>query len=118
MNLWDVKAGTWNQQLLTLASEGNSEELTTKIGPVLEDGGGSFGKIGTYFVDRYGFSPECSVAPFTGDNPATILALPLREQDAIVSLGTSTTFLMSTRSYKPHPDVHFMNHPTTPGLYM
>jgi len=36
----------------------------------------------------------------------------------MVSLGTSTTFLMSTPQYKPDPAYHFMNHPTTRGLYM
>ena len=36
----------------------------------------------------------------------------------MVSLGTSTTFLMSTPAYKPDPAYHFMNHPTTAGLYM
>lgn len=25
---------------------------------------------------------------------------------------------MSTPHYKPNPSVHFMNHPTTAGLYM
>src|SRR5690606_8957030 len=44
--------------------------------------------------------------------------LPLRPLDAIVSLGTSTTFLMSTPVYKPDPSYHFFNHPTTPGQYM
>jgi xylulokinase len=38
--------------------------------------------------------------------------------DAVVSLGTSTTFLMSTPEYKPDPATHFFNHPATPGLYM
>jgi xylulokinase len=36
----------------------------------------------------------------------------------MVSLGTSTTFLMSTPKYIPDPAYHFMNHPTTAGLYM
>ncbi|TKA37460.1 putative D-xylulose kinase A, partial [Friedmanniomyces simplex] len=36
----------------------------------------------------------------------------------MVSLGTSTTFLMSTPLWRPDPAYHFMNHPTTPGLYM
>ncbi len=76
------------------------------------------GGIANYFVSRYGFSAECQIAPFTGDNPATILALPLRPLDAIVSLGTSTTFLMVTPVYKPDPSYHFFNHPTTPGQYM
>lgn len=119
MNLWDIKAGAWNEQLLSLAS-GSSDTtgLRNKLGNVPEDGGGSFGSISNYFVDRYGFNSSCRVIPFTGDNPSTILALPLQPLDAIVSLGTSTTFLMSTPHYKPDPSVHFMNHPTTPGLYM
>ena len=119
MNLWDINAGTWNEELLALTSGSlDTNELKQKLGHVPEDGGGSLGPISPYFVDRYGFDPSCSIAPFTGDNPATILALPLRPMDAMVSLGTSTTFLMSTRRYKPDPAVHFFNHPTTTGLYM
>ena len=119
MNLWDVKAGTWNEKLLTLAS-GSSDTATLrdKLGHVPEDGGGSLGNVSSYFIERYQFHPSCIVAPFTGDNPSTLLSLPLQPLDAIVSLGTSTTFLMSTPHYKPDPSVHFMNHPTTPGLYM
>jgi xylulokinase len=69
-------------------------------------------------VQRFGFAQDCNIVPMTGDNPATILALPLQASDAMVSLGTSTTFLMSTPQYKPDPAYHFMNHPTTAGLYM
>lgn len=76
------------------------------------------GPISSYFVQRYGFPSDCGIAPFTGDNPATILSLPLRPLDAIVSLGTSTTFLMSTPKYISDPAYHFFNHPTTAGLYM
>lgn len=111
MNLWDIKAGAWNEQLLSLAS-GSSDTtgLRNKLGNVPEDGGGSFGSISNYFVDRYGFNSSCRVIPFTGDNPSTILALPLQPLDAIVSLGTSTTFLMSTPHYKlglyfPRPEI-------------
>lgn len=120
MDLWDINAGTWNDELLTLTAGGkeNLGELKSKLGSVPQDGGGSFGRVSQYFVKRYGFPSDASIIPFTGDNPSTILALPLRESDAIVSLGTSTTFLMSTPHYKPDPAYHFMNHPTTPGLYM
>lgn len=120
MNLRHIKGGVWDEKLLQLTAGGADgvEELRKKLGPVPEDGGGSLGKISRYFVDRYGFSEDCDIAPFTGDNPSTILALPLRESDAIVSLGTSTTFLMSTPTYKPDAAYHFMNHPTTAGLYM
>lgn len=119
MNLWDVKAGRWHQQLLALASgEKGKAELERKLGQVFEDGGAPLGPISNYFVERYGYHTDCQIVPFTGDNPATILSLPLRASDAMVSLGTSTTFLMSTPHYLPDPSYHFMNHPTTAGLYM
>ncbi|KAL6715699.1 hypothetical protein ACLMJK_006660 [Lecanora helva] len=119
MNLWDVRAGTYNKELMALAAgSSDASDLRSKLGDVPEDGGCSFGNISPYFIHRYGFNPNCSIAPFTGDNPSTILALPLRSLDAMVSLGTSTTFLMSTPHYKPDPAVHFFNDPTTAGLYM
>ncbi|KAL5117711.1 hypothetical protein ACEQ8H_004321 [Pleosporales sp. CAS-2024a] len=119
-NLWDIKNGRWHQDLLALAAGGKSgvEDLRSKLGRVPEDGGASFGSISPYFSARYGFPSSTQIIPFTGDNPSTILALPLRASDAIVSLGTSTTFLMSTTQYKPDPAYHFFNHPTTAGSYM
>jgi len=74
--------------------------------------------VSSYFVKRFGFNADCTIIASTGDNPSTILALPLRQNDAMVSLGTSTTFLMSTPEYKPDPATHIFNHPTTSGLYM
>jgi xylulokinase len=119
MNLWDIEAGSWSEPLLHLAAgQDGIDDLRAKLGEVREDGGGSLGFISSYFIKKYNFSPDCGIAPFTGDNPATILALPLRPMDAIVSLGTSTTFLMSTPNYVPDPAYHFFNHPTTAGLYM
>ncbi len=121
MNLWDIPAGEWSEPLLELAVGGGKEaaaELRRKLGEVRRDGGGSMGSIAAYFVGRHGFGADCQIAPFTGDNPASILALPLRPLDAMVSLGTSTTFLMITPHYEPDPSYHFLNHPTTPGQYM
>ncbi|RDW61846.1 xylulokinase [Aspergillus mulundensis] len=119
MNLWNIHKGAYDEDLLKLcAGTHGVEDLKRKLGDVPEDGGIDLGKVHRYYVDRYGFSPDCTVIPSTGDNPATILALPLRPSDAMVSLGTSTTFLMSTPSYKADPATHFFNHPTTPGLYM
>lgn len=120
MNLWDIPSNSWSADLLSLTA-GSAEgvdALRSKLGEVRQDGGGSMGSISGYFIQKYGFSPECQIAPFTGDNPGTILALPLRPLDAIVSLGTSSTFLMITPTYKPDPAYHFMNHPCTPGQYM
>lgn len=119
MNLWDIKAGKWNEKLLELAAgPAGVDALRKKLGHVPEDGGAHLGTISSYFTRRHGFSQDCTIIAATGDNPSTILALPLRPNDAIVSLGTSTTFLMSTSEYKPDPATHFFNSPTTPGLYM
>ncbi|KAL3481792.1 putative D-xylulose kinase A [Aspergillus californicus] len=119
MNLWNIHNGDYDEDLLEFcAGPFGVEDLKRKLGHVPEDGGQDLGKVHSYYVNRYGFSPECTIIPSTGDNPATILALPLRPSDAMVSLGTSTTFLMSTPSYKADPATHFFNHPTTPGLYM
>ncbi|KXL50853.1 hypothetical protein M433DRAFT_158783 [Acidomyces richmondensis BFW] len=120
MNLWDINNGCFHESLLELAAGGKDKasELKKKLGDVPQDGGKPLGNISKYFVGRYGFPSDCQIIPFTGDNPSTILALPLRAGDAMVSLGTSTTFLMSTTQYEPDPAYHFMNHPTTPGLYM
>ncbi|KAL2886347.1 D-xylulose kinase [Ceratocystis lukuohia] len=123
MNLWDISANDWSLALLHLTTQASSDpaaaaEIRAKLGSVRRDGGGSMGSLSPYFVIKYGMSLDCQIAPFTGDNPATILALPLRPMDAIISLGTSTTFLMSTPYYKPDPAYHFFNHPTTPGQYM
>lgn len=119
MDLWDIKAGAWHEKLLSLAAGSYGvADLEKKLGDVPEDGGIHLGNISQYFVRRHGFSSECTIIASTGDNPSTILALPLRQNDAMVSLGTSTTFLMSTPEYKPDPATHFFNSPTTPGLYM
>ncbi|KAK1247951.1 hypothetical protein MKX07_000839 [Trichoderma sp. CBMAI-0711] len=121
MNLWDIPNQAWSEKLLALSGGGGADgaaNLRRKLGEPRMDGGGSMGSISRYYVSKYGFSPECQITPFTGDNPATILALPLRPLDAIVSLGTSTTFLMNTPAYKPDGSYHFFNHPTTPGNYM
>jgi len=120
MNLWDILSSAWDWRLLTLTagSPHAGDMLRRKLGDVRLDGGGSMGPIAPYFIARYGFSESCQIAAFTGDNPATILSLPLRAGDAMVSLGTSTTFLMSTEKFVADPAVHFFGHPTTAGLYM
>lgn len=56
------------------------------------------------------------IAPFTGDNPATVVALSA-PGDAILSLGTSTTLLLSIPPTGTPPkrftSSHLLAHPTT-----
>lgn len=62
------------------------------------------------------FTTDCIVAPFTGDNPATVVALSF-PGDALLSLGTSTTFLLSIPPSSTPPKrfttSHLLAHPTT-----
>ncbi|KAF4591630.1 D-xylulose kinase A [Ophiocordyceps camponoti-floridani] len=120
LNLWDMAEQRYSQELLALVAGGRdaADRLRRMLGEPVRDGGVSLGTVSPYFVSRYGFGRDCRVVPFTGDNPATMLALPLRPLDAIVSLGTSTTFLMNTPVFSPDESYHFFHHPTTPGHYM
>lgn len=61
---------------------------------------------------------ECLIAPFTGDNPASVIALST-PGDAIMSLGTSTTFLLSIPPSEKPPKrfttSHLLSHPMKEG---
>lgn len=61
------------------------------------------------------------IAPFTGDNPATVVALS-SPGDAILSLGTSTTLLLSIPPTSTPPKrfttSHLLSHPTTPDAHI
>ncbi|PWY99057.1 putative XKS1-xylulokinase [Testicularia cyperi] len=113
----------WNFKLLQLASGetegeaslGGAVELEHKLGKVYDDAGQAVGKVGRWWVDRYGFSPDCLVFPGTGDNPATFLAFSLAERQAIVSLGTSDTVMVATSQYVPDPEFHAFVHPAKLG---
>jgi len=64
---------------------------------------------------------DCLVAPFTGDNPATMVALST-PGDAVLSLGTSTTFLLAISRSNTQParftTSHLLAHPTTAGAHI
>lgn len=113
MNLWDMSSPTrgWSDKVLEIIAPGAAKELARKLGTVETDGGRVVGRIGKWFVQRYGFDPECAVVPGTGDNPATFLSLVLKEREGMVSLGTSDVVLVSTAAYNPHPEFHAFFHP-------
>lgn len=80
MNIWDMSRAErgWNETILDIIAgdaPGEGAELAKKLGTVETDGGKVVGRIGNWFRQRYGFSPDCAVFPGTGDNPATFLSL-------------------------------------------
>ncbi|RPD64124.1 D-xylulose kinase [Lentinus tigrinus ALCF2SS1-7] len=118
MNLMNVLTCQWDDRLLEAAG---GPGLRAKIGPEPAPGGEFLGKISPYWVRRWGFNPDCGIAPFTGDNPATVVALST-PGDAILSLGTSTTFLLSIPPAETAPKrfttSHLLSHPTTQDAHI
>ena len=64
-NCYDYTNRQWLEDLNDRVCPG----LVERLGESPVDGATVFGKIAQYFVNRYGFSEECQVAAFTGDNP-------------------------------------------------
>lgn len=119
MNLYDVAKREFDDKLLSLIDK-NKANIEKKLlaPPIKCDEPVRLSSISSYYVEKYGFSPDCSIFPFTGDNLATICSLPLKKNDVLVSLGTSTTILLVTDQYHPSADYHLFIHPTMPNSYM
>lgn len=113
MNLLNINTLNWEDSLVN----GISTDLKDKLGETVASGE-ILGNISKYFVDRYGFSPDCSVASCTGDNPSSLVGMCLQEGDIAVSLGTSDTVFLWLD--EPHPDVngHILCNPLDPSSYM
>ncbi|EIW79321.1 actin-like ATPase domain-containing protein [Coniophora puteana RWD-64-598 SS2] len=114
MNTMDVLTCKWSDALLEACG---GPELRSKLGPEPVRGGTNLGPVSSWWVKRWGFSPDCIVAPFTGDNPATIVSFS-QPGDALLSLGTSTTLLLSIPPSSNAParftNSHLLTHPTDP----
>lgn len=119
MNLYDIVNRDYDAGLLqNIDPDVESIKRKLKGSPTPADSAGPLSCVSSYYVRRYGLNPQCQVFPFTGDNLATICSLPLKKNDVLVSLGTSTTILIVTDQYHPSPNYHLFIHPTIPGLYM
>jgi xylulokinase len=112
MNLMNINTHKWEQKLLDACGD---QSLRQKLGGEPAIGGTVLGNIGKWWVDRWGFSPDCIIAPMTGDNSSTVVSLS-EAGDAILSLGTSTTLLVSIPPSSKSPEKtttsHLLAHPT------
>lgn len=116
MNMWDIQSQQWSKDALSIISAGQPAELESKLGSVELDAARPVGKISRWLQLRYGFDKSCIVCSATGDNPATFLSFTLNQAEALVSLGTSDTLLVSTNQYCPHGEYHAFAHPAqSPG---
>lgn len=114
MNLFNIHTHEWEESLLN----GISTDLKEKLGECVPSGQ-IIGPISKYFVERYGFPPDCFVASFTGDNPSSLVGMCLQDGDIAVSLGTSDTVFLWLD--EPQPDGyhgHILCNPLNASSYM
>ena len=86
-NMMDIRSRQWSPRALAATAPDLADRLLPIVPSV-----NVLGKISPYFVARYGFSPDCEVLPFSGDNPCSLIGLGLVEPGQVaLSLGTSDT---------------------------
>ncbi|KAF9947126.1 hypothetical protein BGZ72_010843 [Mortierella alpina] len=144
MNLLDIESKTWDAQLAGFVSQGGANpqqcqeqekgdgSLVEKLGEIDASGKEVQGRLSRWFMDRYGFTKDVNIVSFTGDNPATVMAMKAQPGDAIVSLGTSDTLLLYTDNHgstaPKHDDgsdqadaslsIGYLCHPVDPHGYL
>ncbi|CAO3698406.1 unnamed protein product [Rhizopus stolonifer] len=116
-NMMNIETHRWEKSLLEKCG---GPDLKKKLNDEPVEGGHVLGKLNDYYVKRYGFSSDCCILPFTGDNSATLASMNLAEGDCVVSLGTSDTVLVYLKKDKAEPttESHLMAHPTDVDGYM
>jgi xylulokinase len=86
-NLMDISKHTWSRKALDATAPDLAGKLLPISNPQI-----TVGKISSYFSVRYGFDPRCTILPFSGDNPCSMIGLGLVEPGRVaLSLGTSDT---------------------------
>uniref|UniRef100_A0A8D0HTJ6 Xylulose kinase n=1 Tax=Sphenodon punctatus TaxID=8508 RepID=A0A8D0HTJ6_SPHPU len=80
MNLLQIRDKIWSVSCLGACAPG----LEKKLGCAVPSSS-ILGPISPYYVQRYGFNPDCKVVAFTGDNPASLAGMRLGEGDIAVS---------------------------------
>jgi xylulokinase len=87
MNLLNLSTGTWDPELLTATAPDLAEKLLPPVSATSIQG-----NISRYFVTKFGFSADCRICPFTGDNPASLVGMGATSPgNVVISLGTSDT---------------------------
>uniref|UniRef100_A0A8C3TC06 Xylulose kinase n=1 Tax=Chelydra serpentina TaxID=8475 RepID=A0A8C3TC06_CHESE len=113
MNLLQIRDKIWSTACLNACAPG----LEEKLGPVVPSSS-VLGSVSPYYIQRYGFSPDCKVVAFTGDNPASLAGMKLEEGDIAISLGTSDTLFLWIKEPVPALEGHIFCNPVDSRAYM
>uniref|UniRef100_A0A8C3U1K0 Xylulose kinase n=1 Tax=Catharus ustulatus TaxID=91951 RepID=A0A8C3U1K0_CATUS len=113
MNLLQIWEKTWSKSCLDACAPGLEERLGCPV-----PSHSVLGPISPYYSQRYGFSPDCKVVAFTGDNPASLAGMRLQEGDIAISLGTSDTLFLWIQEPTPALEGHILCNPVDSQTYM
>ncbi|GBP52482.1 Xylulose kinase [Eumeta japonica] len=114
MNLLNIHTKNWYPEALKACGD---DSLSEKLGVPVPTST-IVGNISPYYVQRYGFKPDCRVAAFTGDNCSALAGLRLRSGWVGLSLGTSDTLLLGLQEPAAPPAGHILVGPTPEAPYM
>ncbi len=99
MNLLNLDSLKWDPELLEATAPGLALKLP-QPGSCMEPRG----TISGYFLKKHGFSGNCQICPFTGDNPASLVGMGATTPgQVVISLGTSDTFFAAMPTAKTDP---------------
>ena len=99
MNLVDLKTLEWDREVCDFAASG----LLGKL-PRIHCPGDAPLRLASRFAE-FGLRPGIPVAPFTGDNPASLVGCGAEKSGcAVISLGTSDTFFAAMPEFRTDPD--------------
>lgn len=128
MNMMELKTKRWSDTCLEAVVGGITSEipslrerlgcLDSTVDDNIVDTYEIVGRIARYFVERYGFPPECLISSFTGDNPASLAGLCVAKDELVVSLGTSDTALFWLEHPNPRINGHVLRNPVDESQYM
>lgn len=119
LNTLDIRHPGWSDMVLEVVDKymGNrnpGRSLRRRLGEMVHYDT-ALGPIASYFVRRYGVSPDAVVLAGTGDNPATLLGCG---GQAVVSLGSSYTVNGQMREIIPSTGGEYNVFGYTPGNAM
>ena len=99
MNLLDLHSFEWDAEICGFSASG----LEAKLPRIHRPGDAPF-KLSERFA-AFGLRPGIPVAPFTGDNPASLVGCGAEKPGcAVISLGTSDTFFAAMPDFRTDPD--------------
>ena len=111
MNLMDIKTKDWSTECL----DNVAPNLASKLGQI-KPSHEVAGKIGSYFVKRYGFDKDACIIYWSGDNPNSLASSP--QENISINLGTSDTVFGITDYPQPNTFGHIFPNPVDPASYM